>query len=269
VLNAFRHGRDLYSEFAAATFGKQVRKPVAADLPDVAREMEAYRQVGKQAVLGLGFSMGALKFMNRLRAEPTIAALFDRGDLTPLVCRDIVDRYRRQYPRIPKLWKDLESGASRAAAGCEVSLKKLRFDRSGDTVRLWLPSGRALRYPRLRTEKQCRTISYLNADGQQAEFSPAGTGLVYGQDTDLYGGKLCENVVQAVARDLLGEAILRLEEAGLPVVFHVHDEVVVEVPDRLGEVSRDQVAKLLNITPAWAEGLPISSEVKISPRYAK
>ena len=136
-------------------------------------------------------------------------------------------------------------------------------------VRCLLPSGRALRYPRLRLEDRERVIRYLDEMGETAEFTPEEPSLVYGQDNVLYGSKLVENVVQATARDLLAEAILCIESRGLSVVFHVHDEVAVMAPTEKADEAKWIVEEEMTRVPTWATGLPIAAEVQVAERYGK
>lgn len=269
MLAAFRDRRDLYSEFASRTLGREVRKPRSDDPPYVKAQLEPLRMVGKAAVLGLGFGMGPLKYMNTLRAEPNVAGLFDTGALTPIICRDIVMAFRRTYPRIPRLWSDLEAAARASADGGRHSVGPVRFERSGQVTLLWLPSGRALRYLDLRLEARQRSIRYLGEDGMESEFTPDGPAMVYGADTVLYGGKLTENIAQAIARDVLVEAILRLEAAGWLVLFHVHDEVVLEVKREQADAAREAIGRELARALPWADGLPLDCEVSVLDRYAK
>jgi DNA polymerase len=91
--------------------------------------------------------------------------------------------------------------------------------------------------------------------------------MMYGQDTLIYGGKLCENIVQAIARDVLVDAILRLEKLGLAVLLHIHDEVVVEVPSNEVNQAAQSFASALEHTPDWCEGLPIDCEIRVSKSY--
>jgi DNA polymerase len=232
-------------------------------------QLESCRQVGKTAVLGLGFGMGALKFMNRLRADRNAAAMFDSGELTPLICRGIVKDYRSRYPKIQAFWKALENAARLAVSGVTSEVGLLRFESAGDLMRIWLPSGRALRYANMRLENVQHAIRYLDRWGMESEFTPEGPSLVYGNGTSLYGGKLTENVAQAAARDLLVEAVLRLEQRGYPVLLHVHDEVVVEVEQARVEEAKHAVEEELIRQLPWTVGLPIGAEVHISARYAK
>lgn len=269
MLCSFSEGRDIYSEFATEVFGTEVRKPRGDDPAPLRERLGSLRQVGKQAVLGLGFGMGPLKFMKNLQADPKISPLFTSGQLSPLICREIVNNYRARYAGIPRWWKWLESGFRTAISGAEMALGPLRLTRDGDDVLVWLPSGRALRYADARMVSSARTIRHLNSFGQESEFGIGGPEIVYGKDNSLYGGKLAENVVQATARDILVEAILGLEEAGIPVLFHVHDEVVVQVPREQAEAVRGLVEQKLTTGPAWATGLPLAAEVNVGERYGK
>lgn len=270
LLANFAAGKDIYSEFATEVLNEPVRKATRDDPDEVAKHLGSRRQIGKFAILGLGFSMGALKCMNQLRADPITASLFNSGVLTPLICRDIVKTYRTRYPRIPQLWGDLEAGFRAAINGQTSTVKGIRFEKSDNVVLVWLPSGRALRYPDAKLSNETRTIQYLDDNGEQAEFTPDGPAIIYGSaGTNLYGGKLTENVVQAIARDILVEAILRLESQGLLVLFHVHDEVVVSVPASESESAKRIVTQVLQTPPAWAVGLPLAAEVTVVERYGK
>lgn len=134
-----------------------------------------------------------------------------------------------------------------------------------------LPSGRLLRYPDARLDYTPRTIRFSNDAGDEVELTPRGPSIVYGDGggdgEPLYGGKLCENVVEGTARDLLGEAVLQLEREGHPALFHVHDEVVVEAPSDRAEGASAAVKRVLFASPAWARDLPVGCEVRIAERY--
>lgn len=91
--------------------------------------------------------------------------------------------------------------------------------------------------------------------------------MVYGRDTALFAGKLVENIIQAIARDILVEAIRKLEAAGLPVVLHVHDEVVVEIEVSRAQETVEQVRMIMTTLPQWAAGLPLACEVSVANRY--
>ncbi|HLX68482.1 MAG TPA: DNA polymerase [Verrucomicrobiae bacterium] len=270
LLDGFQREADIYSTFASEqVFHCEVRKPGKHEPPEVKAFHDPRRQVGKESILGLGYSMGALKFMNNLRAKPATAKLFVEGVLTPLLCRDIVSAYRSRYPEIPQFWADLDNCFRQAINGIQNTVGPVRFEKRKDTVLIWLPSGRALRYPNARLTTKPRTIRYLDQNGQEAEFMPEGDCIVYGKDITLYGGKICENIVQAIARDVLVEAILHLESEGWKVVFHVHDEIVIECLEEQAESCRAALEAALRRAPAWGQGLPLNSEVNIVDQYTK
>jgi DNA polymerase len=269
LLTAFSTGRDIYSEFASQVLMMEVRKPASADSTEVKSRLTALRQVGKTSVLGLGFSMGPLKFMNSLRSDPSTAPLFGTGVLSPLVCKDIVSAYRSRFDRIAGFWHSLEEAFRRALNGGTVEVGLLQFSARDATVLIRLPSGRLLRYGGARLAGATRTIKYLDKSGQEAEFTPEGDSIFYGNSTALYGGKICENVVQSVARDILIETILRLEAIGIPVLFHCHDEIVLEVKPEDAERVAAILKNELSTSPVWAPRLPVAAEVNVLDRYDK
>jgi DNA polymerase len=269
LLDAFKNGSDVYSEFASRTFGQLVRKAQDSDLPELRDRLTALREVGKQAVLGLGYQMGALEFVKQLRAKPLVAPLFDTGQLSPSICHQIVRSFRDEYSRISRLWPWLDEAMRHAIGGVRTRTDRLDIDRDGSVTKVWLPSGRALRYENLRLGTSRQSIRYLRDDGMEDEFVPNVPSMIYGREAHIYGGKLCENVVQATARDLLVEAILRLEASGLRVLFHVHDEVVVEVAESDADLAEHTVNAELSHQPSWAPGLPVKCEVQIATHYTK
>ncbi len=127
------------------------------------------------------------------------------------------------------------------------------------TLWLVLPSGRKLAYikPRLQPNRFGKMAITFEGVGLNNKWVR--------QET--YGGKLTENTTQATARDILAEAMWRLEKAGLAIVGHVHDEVILEVPK--GSISVDEVCAIMNENPDWAEGLPLSSDGYSGPYYFK
>ena len=269
LLDAFAKGRDVYCEFASSVFGETVRKPTATDDQETAERMKQRRQIGKQAILGLGFGMGGKRFLEELQSDPLAAGLFASADLTPSRVRGIVDAYRERYPCIKVLWATCESRFGDAILERAHEETGIGFLKEGEAVLVRLPSGRALRYPDARLESKPRDVSYLDEDGSEAVYRPEGDSVVFGRDTGLYGGKIVENIVQATARDVLVEAILRLEAAGYRVVLHVHDEVVVEVPEEEAQAALEAITRIMEEVPDWLEGCPLDSEVDVADRYGK
>jgi DNA polymerase len=189
------------------------------------------RAQGKIAVLALGYN-GAIGSLRAMGAE---------GDDDELLV--LVKQWRKANSKIVRLWADLEEAFRNGGqAG-----PHLRVVASGKTRWLRLPSGRAITYHGCTFGNR---IKFINPE--------------YGVHVDTYGGRLTENATQAVARDILGEALVRLEERGYPVVGHIHDEVLVE-----GEFPVDEIVKVMCELPDWAEGLPVDAAGFQTLRYRK
>ena len=206
------------------------------------------RQKGKVAELALGYQggPGALKQMGALEMGVPEEEL-----------PELVENWRRANPNIVQFWKDVQRAAIKALkTRSTIKLGKLKFKRSKGFLFIQLPSGRNLAYAKASVEAgdYGDKIVY-EGQGDKAYFTR--------QET--YGGKLVENIVQATARDILAEALLRLEEAGYPVVFHVHDEAIVETSG----TSIETINNLMAQAPDWAVGLPLNSEGYVTKYYKK
>lgn len=206
------------------------------------------RQKGKIAELALGYQggPGALKQMGALNMG------LEEGEL-----QGLVDDWRRANPNIVQFWKDVQRAATKALKTRRpIKLGKLTFNYRKGFLLIKLPSGRSLAYARAKVESgdYGDKISY-EGQGDKAYFTK--------QET--YGGKLVENIVQATARDILAEALLRIEEAGHDVVFHVHDEAIIEGAG----MTIEEVNNLMAQAPDWAEGLPLNSEGYVTKYYMK
>lgn len=270
LVAAFEEGRDVYSEFATATFGQEVRKPLPDDSPSDKKRLEALRCVGKRAVLGLGYGMGALRFLTELQSDPDVSHLFSLGELSPSIVWKIVRQYREQYSMISGYWSwfdsEIRSEAQNVAEHAGLSVEPGGAD---VTLELPLPSGRVLRYRRVRFSDDPREFRCLDEAGNEYVCQSNKAVLTYGGDRDLHGRILTENFVQATARDILVEAILALEAEGLPVVLHIHDEVVVEVPENEAEEALHRVRGIMCRTPQWLEVCPLAVEARIADRFGK
>ena len=206
------------------------------------------RQKGKVAELALGYQggPGALKQMGALEMGVPEEEL-----------PELVENWRRANPNIVQFWKDVQRAAIKALkTRSTIKLGKLKFKRSKGFLFIQLPSGRNLAYAKASVEAgdYGDKIVY-EGQGDKAYFTR--------QET--YGGKLVENIVQATARDVLAEALLRLEEAGYPVVFHVHDEAIVETSG----TDIETINNLMAQAPDWAAGLPLNSEGYVTKYYKK
>lgn len=234
TLQAFRDGKDLYCETASRMFGVPVEKHgVNAEL----------RQKGKLAVLACGFggSVGALERMGALRMG------LAEHELKP-----IVDAWRAANPHIVQLWADVEQAALDAITTRRaVRLRNLAFTVESGILFVELPSGRQLAYvqPRLGENRW---------GGTSITYSGVTTGRKWGR-LETYGGKLVENIVQAVARDLLVHAMGLVAQAGHRIVMHVHDEIIIDEPQGSGFTVAD-TCQLMASPPDWADGLPLAAD---------
>jgi hypothetical protein len=236
-LAAFRRGDDPYLIVA----GKMLHKVVTAN------DSEA-RQFGKCGELACGFG-GSINAWKRIAPDD------NRSDAE--IRRDVV-AWRHAHPRTTKFWRDLDRGAKRAIRfGVPVTVGRLTLTFTGGTLRITLPSGRMIRYPRARlvAGKFGSEIAYMdNARGTWCQARA-------------WFGVFVENCVQGIARDLLAAALQRLEAAGYPIVLHCHDEAVSEISKGFGSLTEFQT--LMTTAPAWAAGLPIAAKVRSGLRYAK
>lgn len=231
-LDAFKRGEDIYCASASQMFGVPVVKHgINGEL----------RQKGKVAELACGYggAAGALISMGAL----------DMG-LKESELPDIIESWRTANPKIVQFWWDVERAAvDTIKYHADRQVGRVGFQFYANTLWIVLPSGRKLAYikPRLQPNRFGRmavTYEGLNAANKWARG-------------ETYSGKLVENITQATARDLLAEAMWRMEQAGLAIVGHVHDEVILEVP--VGSITVDEVCTIMNRNPEWAEGLPLSS----------
>ena len=254
---AFREGKDIYCESASQMFHKPVVKHgINGEL----------RQKGKIAELALGYGggVGALKSMDTSHS------------IKETEIQDIVDRWRAALPRIPGLWRELEDAAKACikrygATGraCKTSaLTHVKGDLGFMTQSVKVDECL------LQLRSSGRTLSYRSATiGENRFGSPSviykgANQLTRGwDDVETYGGKLTENLVQAIARDCLAEAMLRLEERGYPIVAHIHDEVVLDVPEGYG--SLDDAIRIMTKNTKWNEGLIMNADGFEGPYYKK
>ena len=198
-----------------------------------------YRQKGKQATLSCGYGggVGALKAMGAKMPE---------AEMQPLV-----DAWRAANPNIVAFWGALDR-AARTVIRKKTSVRvgKVTLYWQDDKMFMRLPSGRNLCY-----QSPHFTMNRFGSDAI-GYYAPSASGQMVVQET--FGGKLAENATQAIARDILAHALLTLEKSGYPVVFHIHDEAVIEMP--IGEGSLEEACCLMAIAPDWAEGLPLRAD---------
>ena len=240
VLNVFRTTGKIYEATAARIFGVPFDSIVKGN-PNY-----KYRQRGKVATLALGYQ-GGVGAMKRMGGDQL--GLDDEG------LQDIVNRWRRQNPRICKLWRRMQDAAvhtirtgktAQPRAGV-IFRKELAHGFPFPFLTMQLPSRRKLFYADPGTTPDDR-ITYK-------EWDKGGW-----RESETYGGKLTENLTQAVGRDCLAFALDNLRRAGYRVVFHVHDEVIIELPDTQdADAALDDVVRIMSKVPPWAEGLPLNA----------
>lgn len=245
---------DLYVDMAQAIYSvpqSEITKPK--------------RQVGKHTVLGCGYGMGPDKFIETCWIQGQI-----KVDHT--LAQQAVNTYRGKYYKVPEFWKACERAAILAVKHRgSVSVVPIRsggariaYQVKRDFLRCRLPSGRMLYYYKPSLEKYPTPwgdlrlqLSYMGINSLNHKWTPQLT----------YGGKLVENIVQAVSRDLMADAMLRLEEKSYPVVLTVHDEIVTE--KKKGTGSLEELNSIIATRPEWAKTCPISVEGWQGIRYRK
>lgn len=248
VLDVFEAGGDIYCATASQMFGVPVEKH---------GRNAALRQKGKISVLALGYGGG-------------VAALEAMGGsqlgLTESEEKDIVKRWRTANPLIVKFWSIIERAAIRAIKTGEtitVNRNTVISYRWGMLL-ITLPSGRTICYPRTRIGVE-RNDGW-RGDHEIIEYEGLNQTTRKWEVIRTYGGKLTENIVQATARDILGHIILRAEDAGYKIVFHIHDEIVVEAD--LGQ-TLEAVEAIFSEPITWCADLPLKGAGYSTPYYLK
>lgn len=220
------------------------------------------RAKAKNAELALGYqgSLGAMKRMGG-----------DKMGMSDTEMMSIVHKWRKANPKIVALWQEVEDCAHEAVRYQRKvvgTARNLEFDCDGDYLTVKLPSGRCLFYrnPRF-VQKQVGgrgpVSKLLCYDGIVQETKQWG-------DIETYGGKLTENIVQAISRDLIGYAMLQLEENDYAITMHVHDEAIAEVPaDGWEKQWLSEMERIMGTPPSWAKDLPLNADGYITSFYKK
>lgn len=240
VLDAFENGEDIYCRTASRMFGVPVEKHgVNGHL----------RQKGKIATLACGYqgALGALKAMGGIEMG-----------LSEDELQSIVDSWREANPNIVNLWWDIDSVVKRVVkTRSKEEYKNLAISYERGILFIELPSKRRLAYPKAK-------IGTNRFGGESVVYE----GVVLGNKWDKiesYGGKFVENIVQAIARDILAEAMMRIENEGFNIVMHIHDEVVIESDSS----SIEEINEIMSIVPCWATGLILDADGFESKFYKK
>lgn len=247
VLDVFRGHGKIYEATAAQMYGVPVEEIGKTD---------PRRQKGKIAVLALGYggNVGALAAMGG-----------ERMGLSPEDMSEIVRDWRKANPNIVRAWGLLETAAQRCvSSGLDQKALGLRFHRRPEdgTMTITLPSGRLLCYRSMALGKNRFGGTSLKYRGVNNETKQWGW-------IETYGGKLTENIVQAIARDCLAHTLLTLEAFHYETVFHVHDEVICEVDKRTAGAALHYIKEIFSAVPEWADGLPLKGAGYTTDYYLK
>jgi DNA polymerase len=235
VVKQFANGEDVYSIFASKIYER-----------DISKANPVERFVGKTCVLGLGYGTGAKKLQHTLKTQPPGA------DLSEDECKRIVDLYRQKNDKIPELWEQSDLALKRMMAWPSGT----RESPLGQHEAVWvspqgirLPNGLYIKYPNLHVSDNNKVV-YASRKGVQS----------------IWGGAVVENVVQALARIIVGQQMLMLKEKYRPVLT-VHDAAVLVVPEHELEDALAFITQVMSTPPNWADGLPVACEAKYGRSY--
>jgi DNA polymerase len=249
LVQSFREGRDVYSEFASDVYQRPITK---AD--------KVERHVGKTCILGLGYGMGPPKFQHSL-ATGFISVTVDEGE-----AQQIVRLYRNKYHRIQGFWNRCNHELNGMVAGASGELCDLV---SYDSEGIILPNGMRIRYPALR--RAANGFEYINDARVYRKLVRA---RVAGEETPdltwtkIYGGKVVENLTQAVARIVVSEQMVRIGRR-YPVALQVHDEIVCVVPEEQADACKQFMIDVMSTPPKWAPDLPVACEADVGVNYGE
>jgi DNA polymerase len=255
----FENNEEIYCRFAEKVLGMPVgslRKPVKEEDwerlgcdPEVERLMAFRRNsIGKVGELGCGYGMGWKKAIG-----------YSDGALDPQMAQDVVYTYREDNPEIVAFWKAVEAKfiyTAKYGKPCRMP-RGLHFRKTKDVdVIITLPSGHEIKYHQVRIKQDKfghDKAQVLNPKTRKWDY--------------IWGGTLTENIVQAIARDVLWEAIVKMEKAGHRVVHHVHDELIALVLAGCGKKVLDFAVDCLRERPKWGQKCPLNGEGVVTTRY--
>ena len=240
LVKLFAQGDDVYSVFASKIYKR-----------DISKANPVERFVGKTCILGLGYGTGALKLQHTLKTTPPGVAL-EESD-----CKDIVDLYRQTNDNIIRLWRDGDEALGKIAEWGQKT--KPEWYGKHECVKIvqggfLLPNGLKIQYPELKSVIEDNKHQYI----YKSRKGPV----------SLWGGTVVENVVQALARIIVGQQMLEIQKR-YKVVLTVHDAAVCVVP--AGEVQEaiGFITQVMSIAPEWARGLPVACEAKYANSYGE
>ena len=257
AVDIFRRKGDIYIEMARTIYSNK----------NLTKENKKERFLGKTTTLGCGYGMGKIKFQATCEGYG-----IDLGEKTECyesqkkgeektttwyspLAQTAVDSYRNRFYKVPEFWRGIQQAAELCVkTGKAYKFLNFTFYRKREYLYMALPSGRNLAYHRPGYDND--GLYYYTEDSQSHTYIKKRT----------YGGRLVENAIQALARDILAYGIINLEKAGHGVILTVHDENVIEIED---PKQLDEISEIMCDIPAWAKGCPISAEGFIAERYRK
>lgn len=210
------------------------------------------RQKGKIASLALGYGGGA----------GALAAMDSAHSIPEEEYPELVTKWRKANPKIVKYWKDCETAMTNAIKnpGVKFKVRNVSFVMKRDIIFVYLPSGRYITYAKARLIKgEYKDEIAYEGIGDRGIWMTERT----------YGGKIVENIVQATARDCLAQAMLRLDAAGFNIKFHVHDEVIAEVPKSQEAELLKQMSDIMSENEPWMDGLVLRADGYTTDYYKK
>lgn len=246
MLDKFAHGEDLYSDYASKLFHEPVRKPRKDDPPDVYFRLDLMRNtIGKTNMLGDQYGLGATRCYNNYLSNPILRPLFDNGTYDFKFCKRAIDLYRKDCYKVVQYWDTVEKAFRRVIRfpHLEVKVDQVTFRCQDGTVEIELPSGRVLYYRHCKIDRK-NSIKWHH-----------GT---------LWGGSILENIDQSISRCLLAYWILKCEEAGIPVIMHIYDDITTLLPEDQAEEGLAKQMEIMRSLPDWVGLLPVDVEGRLS-----
>jgi DNA polymerase len=238
LVEAFERGEDVYKIMASAIYNKPMEKITKDE-----------RFVGKTTILGAGYGMGAVKFKAQLKVFGV--------DLSEEECKRIIAVYRETYPRIPALWREASNALLAIANEQTTPLGREGVLAVEGAKGIRLPNNLYIKYPNLRR--------WVNDQGKEELVYDTKKGKAVIPNR-IYGGKVIENVCQALARIVIGEQMLKIAKK-YQVVMTVHDAIACLVPDHEAETGQEFVQMCMRIRPKWALDLPLNCESGVGRSY--
>jgi DNA polymerase len=244
LVQAFAEGRDVYSEFASEVYGRTITKADSTE-----------RFVGKTCILGLGYGMGADKLRRTLElGQGGMKVIIDENEAAR-----IVRLYRQKNYKIAQLWQLCGSVLNDMVAGRSGVINNLiPYDPTG----LTLPNKLKITYPQLSPDSSGNGFTYV-PDPRAAKREAAGDPSAR---TKIYGGKVTENIVQALARIVVAEQMVAIGQK-YKVVFQVHDEIIIAAPESEADKAQKDIEVCMSTAPSWCSTIPIACESGVAKNY--